>query len=67
MRLIAIHVAMIQYNDTNLIVNGRVSMIMFQYCLVAKHVSVSRRGRDTVILLQRLLIHVSVCMAVLRH
>jgi len=67
MRLVAIHVAMIHYHDTNLIVNGHVSMIMFQYHLVAKHASVSRRGRDTLIPLQWLLIHVSVCMAILRH
>lgn len=56
MRLVPIHVAMIQYHDTNLIVNGRISMIMFQYRMVAKHASVSRHGRDTVIPLQLLLI-----------
>jgi len=67
MRLVAIHVAMIQYHDTNLIVNGRFSIIMFQYRLVAKHASVSRLGPDTLIPLQWLLIHVSVCMAMLRN
>ena len=49
MRLVAIHVAMIPYHDTNLIVNGRVSMFMFQCRLVVKRATVSRRGRDTLI------------------
>lgn len=49
MRLVAIHVAIIQCHDKNFKVNGHVSMIMFQYGLIVKHLFVVMvRYRDAV-------------------